>query len=178
MNELLVLDEAIINKIYLVRGQKVMVDKDLALLYSVTISAFNQAVKRHARRFPDDFMFRLSAEEWELIARSRSQNVILKRGQNTKYLPYVFTEQGIAMLSSILNSDTAIEVNIRIIRIFTRLREMLLTHKDILIKLEQLERQVVQNSEEIKTIFSVLKELINPPSLPREPIGFKTGHSS
>jgi hypothetical protein len=89
-------------------------------------------------------------------------------------MPYAFTEQGVAMLSSVLNSDRAIEVNIRIIRIFTRLREMLLTHKDILLKLEVLEKQVIQNSDEIQLIFNALKQLLNPPQEPRKPIGFKT----
>ena len=122
-------------------------------------------------------MFQVTNEEWEAL---RCQNGILnnRRGQHRKYLPYAFTEQGVAMLSGVLNSDVAIEVNIRIIRIFTRLREMLLTHKDILLKLEQLERQVVQNSEEIQIIFTALKELLQPTSQPREPIGFKTGNTS
>ena len=101
------------------------------------------------------------------------QNGTSKWG-GTRTMPYAFTEQGVAMLSSVLNSDVAIEVNIRIIRIFTKLREMLLTHKDILLKLEQLEKQVVQNSEEIQLIFNALKGLLNPVQEPREKIGFNT----
>lgn len=162
-------DEVIINKIYFVRGHKVMIDRELAELYNVTTGNLNKAVKRNLKRFPDDFMFQLTAEEFK--------NLIFQNGTSswggTRKMPYVFTEQGVAMLSSVLNSDTAIEVNIRIIRIFTRLREMLLTHKDILLKLEQLEKQVVQNSDEIQLIFSALKELVSPPQEPRPSIGFK-----
>jgi hypothetical protein len=172
MKELALPDEVIISKIYLVRGQKVMLDKDLADMYGVVTGQLNRAVKRNTKRFPDDFMFRLTPEEANLIF----QNGISSWG-GRRSLPYAFTGQGVAMLSSVLNSDVAVEVNIRIIRIFTRLREMVLTNKDILLKLEELERQVIQNSEEIQIIFAALKELLNPPNAPREPIGFKTGQS-
>jgi hypothetical protein len=162
-------DEVIINKIYFVRGQKVMLDRDLSALYGVTTGNLNKAVKRNEKRFPEDFMFQLTEEEYK--------NLIFQNGTSswggTRKMPFVFTEQGVAMLSGVLNSDVAIEVNIRIIRIFTKLREMLLTHKDILLKLEQLENQVVQNSEDIRMIFTALKELLNPPNPLREPIGFK-----
>jgi hypothetical protein len=164
-------DEAIIDKIYFLRGKRVMIDKDLALLYNVSTKHLNQAGKRNIKRFPDDFMFQLTPEEQQNL---KSQNVTSSWGGIRK-LPNVFTEQGVAMLSGVLTSDIAIEVNIRIIRIFTRLREMLLTHKDILLKLEQLERQVVQNSDDIKMIFTALKQLLNPPNPAREPIGFKIG---
>lgn len=163
-------DEVIINKIYLVRGQKVMLDRDLAELYAVTTGNLNKAVKRNLMRFPKDFMFRLTKKE---IANMKFQNGISSWGGRRK-MPYVFTEQGVAMLSSVLNSKRAIDVNIRIIRIFTRLREMLLTHKDILLKLEQLERQVVQNSDEIQMIFAALKELLKPSKTARKRIGFKS----
>lgn len=163
-------DEVIINKIYFVRGQKVLLDKDLAALYKVTTGNFNKAIKRNIKRFPDDFMFQLTAEE--------HKNLIFQFGTSTwgglRKCPYVFTEQGVAMLSGVLNSDIAIKVNIRIIRIFTKLREMLLTHKDILLKLEQLEHQVVQNSEEIRMIFSALKELLaTPEQINRRRVGFR-----
>jgi hypothetical protein len=163
-------DEAIIKKIYLIKGKKVMLDKDLAELYNVTTGNLNKAAKRNLKRFPVDFMFRLNAREYK--------NLIFQSGISswggTRTLPYVFTEQGVAMLSSVLNSDIAIEVNIRIIRIFTKLREMLLTHKDILLKLEQLEKQVSRNSEEIKLIFTALKSLLNPPEQTgRRRIGFR-----
>lgn len=162
-------DKVIINKIYFVRAKKVMLDRDLAALYNVTTGNLNKAVKRNQKRFPEDFMFQLTEDE--------HRNLIFQNGTSswggTRKMPYVFTEQGVAMLSGVLNSDIAIEVNIRIIRIFTKLREMLLTHKDILLKLEQLERQVGQNSEDIQMIFTALKELINPPQEPRPPIGFR-----
>ncbi|MBS1565391.1 MAG: ORF6N domain-containing protein [Bacteroidetes bacterium] len=162
-------DEIIVDKIYFIRGQKVMLDKDLALLYSVLTKNLNKAVKRNLKRFPGDFMFQLTQEEFE--------NLRFHFGTSswggTRTMPYAFTEQGVAMLSSVLSSDTAIEVNIRIIRIFTRLREMLLTHKDILLKLEQLERQVVQNSGDIQIIFKALKELLTQPQEPRPRVGFR-----
>jgi len=130
-------DEVIINKIFLIRSQKVMLDKDISILYGVTTGNLNKAVKRNLRRFPVDFMFQLTNEEFK--------NLIFQNGTSswggTRKLPYAFSEQGVAMLSSVLNSDRAIDVNIRIIRIFSRLREMLLTHKDILLKLEQLENR-------------------------------------
>lgn len=146
-----------------------MLDKDLAELYNVTTSNLNRAVKRNIKRFPEDFMFQLEDEE---IRNLMCQNGISSWG-GTRKTPYAFTEQGVAMLSGILTSDIAIEVNIRIIRIFTRLREMLLTHTDILLKLEQLEKQVVQNSGDIQMIFAALKELLSAPAEPRPRIGFR-----
>ena len=165
-------DELVINKIYLIRGQKIMVDMDLAKLYGVPTKAFNQAVKRNAERFPGDFMFRLTKKEWESL---RSQFVTLEigRGKYPKYLPYVFTEQGVAMLSSVLNSETAIRVNIQIIRVFTKMRELLLTHKDILLQLEKIEKKLTGHDEDIQLIFQYLKQLLNPPRPPRNKIGFR-----
>jgi hypothetical protein len=162
-------DEVIASRIYFIRGQKIMLDKDLAALYDVTTGNLNKAVKRNQKRFPADFMFQLTEEEYD--------NLIFQTGTSswggTRKLPYAFTEQGVAMLSGVLHSDIAIEVNIRIIRIFTKMREMVLTHKDILLKLEQLEKQVIQNSEDIQMIFAALKELLNPPQAPRPRIGFR-----
>ena len=165
-------DELVINKIYLICGQKVMVDRDLAKLYGVPTKAFNQAVKRNAERFPGDFMFRLTKKEWESL---RSQFVTLEigRGKYPKYLPYVFTEQGVAILSSVLNSETAIRVNIQIIRVFTKMRELLLTHKDILLQLEKMEKKLTRHDEDIALIFEYLKQLLNPPQPPRNKIGFR-----
>jgi ORF6N domain len=163
-------DEVIISKIYLIRGQKVMLDRDLAELYNVTTGNLNKSVKRNLKRFPFDFMFQLTDKEYENLI---FQNGISKVWGGTRKMPYVFTEQGVAMLSGVLNSDLAIEVNIRIIRIFTRLRELLLTHKDILLKLEQLEKKVIQSCDDIQMIFRALKELINPPKEPRPRIGFR-----
>ncbi len=156
-----------------------MLDRDLAGMYGVVTRALNQAVKRNEKRFPADFMFKLTEnelEEW------KSQNVTSnKERMGLRKLPNVFTEQGVAMLSSVLNSDTAIEVNIQIIRIFTRLRENLLSNKDVLLKMEQLEKKILKqdektnkHEEDIQLIFNALKALLNPPQEPREPIGFKT----
>lgn len=166
---IVITDEVIISKIYLMRGHKIMLDRDLAELYGVATGNLNKAVSRNLKRFPEDFMFRLTQEEFNLMF----QNGTSSWG-GTRKLPLAFTEQGVAMLSSVLNSDRAIEVNILIIRIFTRLREMLLAHKDILLKLEMLEQQIVQHSEEIQMIFTALKELLNPPQPPRNRIGYKT----
>ncbi len=162
-------DEMIVNKIYLVKGKKVMLDKDLAELYNVTTGNLNKAVKRNIKRFPGDFMFQLTEEEFK--------NLIFQFGRSSwggiRKPPYAFTEQGVAMLSGVLSSDIAIDVNIRIIRIFTKLREMLLTHTDILQKLDQLEKQVVQNSEDIQMIFTTLKQFLIPPEQAnRRRIGF------
>jgi hypothetical protein len=143
-----VADEAIISKIYLIRGQKVMIDRDLAELYGVETRALNQAVRRNERRFPRDFMFQLTVKE---LGDWKSQNVISnKERMGLRKLPLAFTEQGVAMLSSVLNSETAVEVNIQIIRIFTRMRELLLTHKDILIKLEQMEKKMMKQGGKLQ----------------------------
>ena len=165
-------DEIIISKIYFIRGQKVMIDRDLAELYGVETKRLKEAVRRNIARFPDDFMFEMTSPEFELW---RKENVTDKEDKmGLRYAPFCFTEQGVTMLSCILNSESAIEVNIRVIRIFTKLREMLLTHKDILLKLEHLEKQVVQNSDDIKMIFTALKQLLHQPSEPRKRIGYRT----
>lgn len=173
------IDETVISKIYFIRSKKVMLDRDLAEMYGVETKRLNEQVRRNLKRFPPDFMFQLTEEESDSL---RSQIATLEKGKgkHTKYLPYVFTEQGVAMLSSVLNSETAIEVNIQIIRIFTRMREILLTHKDVLIKLEQLEKNMVIQNEitkkhenEIQAIFRALKQLLNPEPQPRKRIGFK-----
>ncbi len=163
-------DEVIMNKIFLIRGHKVMLDSDLGKLYAVETKYLKRQVRRNIARFPDDFMFELTDDELQNL---RSQFGTSSWG-GTRYAPMAFTEQGVAMLSSVLNSDRAIEVNIRIIRIFTKLREMLLTHIDILLKLEQLEKKITGHDEDIQAIFSALKQLLNPPAEPRRRIGFKT----
>jgi hypothetical protein len=159
----LVAEQKILNRIYVVRGQKIMIDEDLAEMYSVET--------RRLKRFPKDFMFAITQKEFDNL---KSQNATSSWGGRRK-LPNAFTEQGVAMLSSILNSDTAIEVNIRIIRVFTRLREYALTHKEILLQLGKLEKEVKGNSKDIENIFIVLKELLAKDSkpLPRNKIGFK-----
>lgn len=175
---IVITDENVINKIYLIRGKKVMLDRDLAEMYGVETRRLNEQVKRNEKRFPDDFMFQLSEQELEDW---KSQNATSnKEKMGLRKLPNAFTEQGVAMLSSILNSETAIEVNIQIIRIFTRIREMLLTHKDVLLKLELIEKKMLKQDEgmqkhedEIQIIFKALKQLLNPPQEPRKQIGFK-----
>ena len=165
-------DEAIISKIYLIRGQKVMLDRDLAELYGVETKRLKEAVRRNIGRFPKDFMFEMDEKEFRnwrsQFASSNSDTMGLR------HAPFCFTEQGVTMLSCILNSKKAIEVNIRIIRVFTRMKEMLLTHKDILLKLEKLEKQVNQNNKDVQMIFEVLKQLLDPPEVPRRQIGYKS----
>ncbi|MDD4899342.1 MAG: ORF6N domain-containing protein [Candidatus Omnitrophica bacterium] len=162
--------EVIATRIMEVRNKKVMLDRDLAKLYGVKPKALNQAVKRNIKRFPDDFMFQLSWEEAEC---SRSQFVTLKQGANIKYLPYAFTEQGVAMLSSVLNSERAIQVNILIMRAFTRLKEILFTHKELAAKIESLEKKYAEHDQTIREIFSIIKQLLEPqPQEERKITGF------
>jgi len=150
-------DELIINKIILLRDQKVLVDRDLADLYGVDTRILNQAVKRNLKRFPDDFMFQMSKEEFEIW---RSQIVISNNDKmGLRRPPYVFTEQGVAMLSSVLNSDRAILVNIQIMRVFTKMRALLDSHKEILRKLDSIEKKDIEQDEKILLIFEYLKQL-------------------
>ncbi|HEY9006667.1 MAG TPA: ORF6N domain-containing protein [Ohtaekwangia sp.] len=162
-------DQVLMKKIFIVRNQKVMLDTDLAGLYGVETKQLKRAVKRNAERFPKDFMFELNSKE---IANLRCQFGTSSWG-GARYIPMAFTEQGIAMLSSVLNSERAILMNIHIIRVFTRMREMLLTHKDILLQLKQLERKVTNQDGDIKLIFEYLKELLNPKTGPMRKIGFR-----
>ncbi len=161
--------ELIENKIYLIRNKKVMLDSDLAELYDVGTKVLNQAVKRNIARFPEDFMFQLNKEEASGL--SRSQIVTLKRGQNIKYLPHAFTENGVAMLSSVLNSERAIQVNIQIMRTFTKIREMLSSHKDLKHKIEEMEKKY---DSQFKIVFNAIKELMSQPEKTVRKIGFKT----
>jgi phage regulator Rha-like protein len=146
-------DELVMTKIYLIRGQKVMLDFDLAELYALETKMLKRAVKRNLKRFPLDFMFELTREEYMSL---RHQIGTLNRGQHSKYKPYAFTEQGVAMLSSVLNSPTAIDVNIQIIRVFTKMRALLMTHKDILLQLEKIEKKMGHHDEQIALIFDYL----------------------
>ena len=147
-------NEIITNKIYFIREQKVMLDSDLALLYGVETRRLNEQIKRNSERFPDDFMFKLTTEEWQNL---KSQFATSSWGGRRK-LPLAFTEQGVAMLSSVLNSKTAINVNIQIIRIFTKMRTMLLSHKDLLIKLKEIEDKVFSHDEQMLLIFEYIKQ--------------------
>ncbi len=167
--ESLVSVEIIERKILLIRGKKVMLDADLADLYGVETRSLVQAVKRNNERFPPDFMFQLSQEEFESL---RSQIVISKGKGGRRYFPYVFTEQGVAMLSSILRSERAIRVNIAIMRVFVRLRQMMVTHKVLAEKLGELEERIQDHDEQITDIFAVLRKLMTPPETPKIKIGF------
>ena len=161
--------EAIERKIYLIRGQKVMLSTDLATLYGVEARALNQAVKRNIARFPEDFMFQLNSSEGEWLV---SQNVIPHKKYLGGYLPYAFTEQGVAMLSSILKSERAVQVNIAIMRAFVKLREILSTHKELAHKLAEHERKIEKHDGEIKVIFDAIRGLMRPPEPKKKKIGF------
>jgi len=157
--------ELIESKIYLIRGHKVMLDSDLAELYGVETRALVQAVKRNIGRFPQDFMFQLNNQE---VITLRSQIVISKSGKGgRRFIPYVFTEQGVAMLSSVLNSERAILVNIAIMRAFVKLREILSVNKELAHKLAQLERKIEKHDTEIKVIFDAIRQLMAAPE-PKE----------
>ncbi len=167
----LVVQETIEKKIFLLRGMKVMLDKDLAELYGVPTKVLIQAVKRNKERFPKDFMFQLT---WDEAVGSRSQFVTLKKGDNIKYLPYVFTEQGVAMLSSVLRSKQAIQVNIAIMRVFVKLREIFSTHKELAYKLNELEGKIEKHDTEIEAIFEAIHQLMAVPEKPKRQIGFNS----
>lgn len=159
--------------ILLLRGHRVMLDADLAALYEVSVKRLNEQVGRNRERFPEDFMFQLSADE---AASLRSQTATLEtgsRGQHRKYLPYAFTEQGVAMLSSVLRSARAVQVNIEIMRAFVRLRRMLQTDADLAKKLDALEAKY---DAQFKVVFQAIRELMSPPDKPRRKIGYGTGH--
>ncbi|MHB8877155.1 MAG: ORF6N domain-containing protein [Myxococcaceae bacterium] len=168
----------IAKRILILRGHRVLLGTDLAELYEVEPKALVQAVKRNIARFPDDFMFQLSWDELDRVggprvgeaARSRSQFVTLKRGGNIKYLPYAFTEQGVAMLSSVLRSNRAIEVNIEIMRAFVRLREILAGNRELAKKLAELEKRY---DSQFRVVFETIRELMEPPDpTERRRIGF------
>jgi hypothetical protein len=160
--------ERIEKAILLVRGQKVMLDRDLAVLYGVETRALNQAVKRNRDRFPDDFMFELTRDEIRNISQSVICSSTMKHAKNA----YAFTEQGVAMLSSVLHSKRAVEVNIEIMRVFVRLREMMATHKELAFKLIELEERLEGHDEQIQNIFEAIRQLMTPPDPPRKKIGF------
>ncbi|CAN5379676.1 ORF6N domain-containing protein [soil metagenome] len=165
-------EQSLSSQIYSIRNQKVMLSFDLAFLYDVEPKILNQAVKRNLDRFPKDFMFQLNNREWNSL---RSQFVTLDgRGKYPKYLPYAFTEQGLAMLSSVLNSPRAIAVNIQIMRLFVKMRQMILRHDDLVKKIEKLEQSQLDNNQDISSIFKLIKELLEPTIKNQQPVGFKT----
>jgi hypothetical protein len=161
--------ESIQNKILIIRGQKVLLDKDLADLYGVPTKQLNQSVKRNQQRFPQDFMFQLTSAEFGLL---RSQVVTSKVRGGLRTLPYVFTEQGVAMLSSVLHSRRAIIVNIAIMRAFVQLREFLSTHKDLAKKFQELERKYESHDMKIKAVFDAIRQLMSPPKKKKYKVGF------
>ena len=167
--------ELLARSILVLRGNKVLLDADLARLYGVTTKALNQAVKRNAARFPADFMFQLTAEESRVL---RSQFVTLKRGEHLKYLPYAFTEQGVAMLSSVLRSERAVKVNIAIMRAFVQLRAALETNSALARKFGELEGRVGKHDEEIGAIIEAIRQLIAPPEKAKREIGFHVRETS
>jgi hypothetical protein len=157
--------EIIEGKILFVRDKKVMLDRDLAKLYGVTTGNLNKAVNRNIDRFPEDFMFQLTDEEFKNL----KFHFGISSWGGTRKLPRVFTENGVAMLSSVLNSQRAIHVNIQIMRTFTRLREMLMTHKDLKQKIEDMEKKY---DYQFKIVFDAIKQLLEPPAKPKKRIGF------
>jgi hypothetical protein len=166
-----VTEERILEKVYCIRGIKVMLDKDLAEMYGVEVKRLNEAVKRNSSRFPEDFMFQLAETEWKSLKSQFATSKIKGRG-GVRKLPFAFTEQGVAMLSSVLNSDTAIEVNIQIIRVFTKMKALLFDNKELWNKIEKIERHLVKHDEEIRVIFEYLKKLLVQETKPRKTIGF------
>ncbi len=162
--------ELIQSKIVFLRDEKVMIDRDLAELYSVETKQLKRAVRRNLHRFPSDFMFELTREEYNSL---RSQFGTFKRGTHSKYLPMAFTEQGVAMLSSVLNSDRAIEVNIAIMRAFVQLRKISSSQTQLARKLQEIEARLGDHDESIEAIFEAIQQLMTPPERPRKKIGLE-----
>ncbi len=162
--------ETVSQRIFLIRGQKVMIDSDLSELYGVSTIRLNEQVRRNIDRFPDDFMFQISKEEYESL---RSQIAISNsvRG-GRRYLPYAFTEHGVSMLSSVLKSPRAVQLNILIIRAFIRIREILSSNKELAYKIEELEREQKVQNRHINAVYSMLEKLMSEPTKPKGPIGF------
>lgn len=164
--------EVIATRILKIRGKKVMLDRDLAGLYGVETKHLTRQVRRNIGRFPDDFMIQLTRREYQEVL--RRQIGTLERGKYSKYLPFAFTEQGVAMLSSVINSERAVQVNILIMRAFVRLREIFLTHKELAVKIEALEKKYSEHDESIQSIFNAIKQLLEPQlAKKRRIIGFQ-----
>lgn len=166
----LVPQETILSKIYVVRDQRVMLDRDLAELYDVKAIRLREQVKRNAERFPENFMFQLTEVETETMV---SQNAIPSKQQLGGTLPYVFTEHGVLQLANVLRSGRAVQMSISIIEVFVKMREMLLTHKDLLIEMEEIRKKVSGQDDKIELIFNYLKQFIKEKESPRVSIGFK-----
>ena len=170
VKETALIDEIIVNKIYYIRKQRIMVDRDLADLYGVQAIRLREQVKRNIERFPYNFMFRLTAKEVETMV---SQNAIPSKQHLGGSLPYAFTEHGVLMLANVLKSDQALNVSIRVIEIFVKMREMLSTNKDILMQMQKIEKKLTAHDNDIRLIFEALKQLLSPPHEPRKRKGFK-----
>lgn len=166
--------EAVKSKIYLIRGQKVLLDSDLAVLYGVETGRLNEQVRRNIGRFPADFMFQLEDQE---VAGLRSQFATLKgeRGAHRKYTPYVFTEQGVAMLSSVLKSDRAVQVNIAIMRAFVQMRELAASNRELSRRIDDLEKKHARHDQQFVAVFEAIREMVTPAEKPRRKIGFGQG---
>jgi hypothetical protein len=182
MSKLIVNEQLVISRIYQVRGHKIMLDEDLAGMYGVPTKRLNEQVKRSAERFPPDFMFQLTKEEYNSL---KSQSATSSHGGRRKP-PYAFTEHGVLMLSSVLNNPTAIQVNIEIMRVYTRLREVLLNNKDVLLKLEQLDKKIINLGQQVNThdgeiasIFELVREMLatQESASARPLIGFKSNNT-
>jgi phage regulator Rha-like protein len=171
-NEPMLIDDLIISKIYLIRGLKVMLDGDLAELYGTETKKLKQQVKRNLNRFPNHYMFELTPEEYDSL---RSQNVTLKRGEHSKYLPYVFTEHGVLMLSNVLKSAIAIDVSIKIIDVFVRLRETLADQSELWLQIERIKGKLSNQDKNMEIVFRYLDELIEQRETlkPRKRMGYK-----
>ena len=167
-------DEVLMHKIYIIRGQKVMLDSDLAELYGVETKQLKRQVNRNIERFPDDFIFQLTREEYNSL---RSQFGTLKKGEHSKFLPMVFTEHGVLMLSSVLNSPKAIQVNIQIMRVFTRIRQSLTDNTELRLIIEEIRKKTDNNTKNIEVVFQYFDELLDKKekSKPRTQIGYKIG---
>ena len=164
-------DERIVRRIHVIRGRKVMLDRDLAELYDVETKVLNQAVRRNRERFPNEFMFQLTAGEFEGL---RSQIVTSKSRGGRRYEPYAFTEQGVAMLSAVLRSKKAVAISILIIKAFVRMRELLETNEVLRAKLAAIEQQLGSHSKQIREVYSLLRRLIDEPVNPKNQIGFQS----
>ena len=172
MNEIIIANEEISNKIYFIRNQKVMIDVDLATLYGVETKQLKRQVRRNIERFPEDFMFELTGVENEIL---RSQFGTLKHGGHSKYLPMAFTEQGVAMLTSVLNSALAININIQIIRVFTKMRVALTDTLSMKLEIEEVKKKLINHDKNIELVFSYLDELVDKKEneIERTKIGYK-----
>lgn len=167
-------DEVLLNKIYMIRGQKVMLDRDLAELYGVETKRLKEQVKRNIERFPSHYMFELSQQENEIL---RSQIATLRHGEHTKYLPYAFTEHGVLMLSNVIKSQNAISVSIQIIDVFVKLRQALTDNTELRLIIEELRKKTDNNTKNIEVVFQYFDELLDKKDKvkPRTQIGYKIG---